>query len=210
MDRHVSLDVYVITSSELVAGRGHREVALAAIEGGAAAVQLRAPELDDDSLLPIATELALECWRGGVVFVVNDRLEVALESGAAGVHLGQADELAGARRRVGADRVLGISVGAVDQAVRAEAAGADYLGVTVWATATKPEAVPQGLGSLREIANATSLPVLGVGGIDASNARDVLDAGAAGVAVLSAVGAAEDPVAATRQIAAAVRSRAEN
>ncbi|HZP89999.1 MAG TPA: thiamine phosphate synthase [Actinomycetota bacterium] len=198
------LRVYVVTSSGLAPGRGHAEVALAAIEGGASAVQLRAPELDDDDLLRLAARLVGPCREAGVLLVVNDRVEVAVRSGADGVHLGQRDELEGARERLGPDRVLGISVRTPAQARAAERAGADYLGVTVWATPTKPEAMPVGIEGLRDVVAATRLPVVGIGGITAANARRVLDAGAEGVAVVSAVGAAPDPVAATRELVAAV------
>jgi thiamine-phosphate pyrophosphorylase len=199
-----SLGVYVVTSSGAVAGRGHREVALAAIEGGATALQLRAKELADAELLPLAKELAARCRDAGVLFVVNDRVEIALASGAAGLHVGQSDELDRVRERIGASVVLGVSVEDPRQAVAAEAAGADYLGVTVWSTPTKPDARPHGLDGLREVAAATSLPVVGIGGITPSNAAEVLGAGAAGVAVVSVVGAADDPIAATRVLAEVV------
>src|SRR6185436_2049189 len=135
-----TLGVYVVTSGAFGPARDHRALAHAAIRGGATAVQLRAPELDDDALLPLAIELAGACREAGVLFVVNDRLEVALASDAAGVHLGQSDDPHDARRRLGAGRVLGVSVGDVDEAVTAERAGADYLGMTVWSTPTKPDA----------------------------------------------------------------------
>jgi thiamine-phosphate pyrophosphorylase len=99
-----------------------------------------------------------------------------------------------------------VSVASAEEAAAARAAGADYLGVTVWATDTKPDAEPQGLDGLRAVASATDLPVVGVGGVDARNAAWVIEAGACGIAVVSAVGAADDPVAATRQLAAAVRT----
>jgi thiamine-phosphate pyrophosphorylase len=200
-----SLSVYVVTSSRGSLGRGHVEVAAAAIAGGATAVQLRAPELGDDALVPRAREIAERCRAGGVLFVVNDRVDVAAAVGA-GAHVGQLDDPSAARDALGSDAVLGISVSTVDEAAAAERAGADYLGVTVWATPTKPEARPLGLDGLRRIARATVLPVVGIGGIDATNARHVLDAGAAGAAVISAVANAEDPVAATRDLVAAVRS----
>jgi thiamine-phosphate pyrophosphorylase len=205
LDRR-SLSVYVVTSTGLSLGRDHRDVALAAIEGGASAIQLRAPELQDADLLPLATELAVRCRKVGVLFVVNDRLDVALASGADGVHLGQRDDFDHARARIGEHSVLGMSVDDVEEARAAEAAGADYLGVTVWATPTKPEAVPHDLAVLRAIVGATALPVVGIGGIEALNAGQVIAAGAAGVAVVSAVAAADDPVGATRQLAAAVLS----
>jgi thiamine-phosphate diphosphorylase len=198
------LGVVVITSSGLVAGRGHREVALAAIEGGADAVQLRAKDLRDDELRPLARGLADACRDAGVLFIVNDRVAVALESAADGAHVGQDDDAAAARARMGSGPVLGVSVRDADEARAAEEAGADYVGVTVWATPTKPEATPAGLDGVRRIAAATALPVVGVGGIDATSARRVLDAGASGVAVVSAVGAAEDAVVATRALVRAV------
>jgi len=199
-----SLGVYVVTSSDLVPGRGHRDVAMAAIAGGATAVQLRAKDLADDDLLSLGKELSARCRAAGVLFVVNDRVAVALESGADAVHVGQTDELSDVRDRIGSDVVLGISVRDAVQAVAAETDGADYLGVTVWSTPTKPDAIPGGLDGLREIVAATSLPVVGIGGIGPSNAAEVLAAGAAGVAVISAVGAAEDPVATTRVLAEVV------
>lgn len=206
--RSLSLGVYVITSSGYAPGRGHRDVALAAIEGGADAVQLRAPELSDDDLFTLATELAGACRAAGVLFVVNDRIGVAVASGASGAHVGQDDRLEDARDRLGPGRVMGISVGTPNEARAAEAAGADYLGVTVWATPTKPDAVPVGLDGLRAVVESTSLPVVGIGGIAASNAGQVLASGAAGVAVVSAVGAAPDPVAATRELVEVVRAQA--
>ena len=199
------LTVYVVTSAGNPPGRGHAEVAAAAVAGGANVVQLRAPEYDDDQLLPLATELAAACGGKGVLFLVNDRLELAKAAGAAGVHLGQGDDWRTARERLGPDLVLGISVDTAEQAKEAAEAGADYLGVTVWPTATKPEAAAQGLDRIGEVAQASGLPVVGIGGIDAGNAKQVLDAGAAGVAVISAVGAAPDPAAATRELVRAVR-----
>lgn len=194
-----SLGVVVVTSADL-AGRGHLDVASAALEGGATALQLRAPELDDEALLPLAADLAARCREAGVLFVVNDRVDVALESGADGAHVGQDDDPARARHRLGPDRLLGISIGSAAEAVTAQADGADYLGVTVWATATKPEAHPCGLEGVREVADATTLPVVGIGGITPENAARVLEAGAAGVAVISAVAAAVDPVEAVREL----------
>jgi thiamine-phosphate pyrophosphorylase len=202
-----SLALYVVTSSGLVPGRGHLDVARAAIEGGAGAIQLRAPELEDrpDELLSLATEMASLCRERGILSVVNDYVHVAIESRSGGVHLGQRDELEGARDRLGPARVLGVSVETPDQAGEAQRIGADYLGVTVFGSATKPEATPIGGEGLRAIVAATALPVVGIGGIDASNAREVLAAGAAGVAVVSAVGAAQDPVEATRELVRVVR-----
>lgn len=202
--RQAVAGVHVLTSAGLVEGRGHADVARAAVEGRARVVQLRAPELDERQLRPLAVEIAALCRAAGVLFVVNDRVEVALDSGADGVHLGQRDAPARARSRLGPGMLLGVSVETPAQARAAAAAGASYLGVTVWPTPTKPEAAPQGLDGLRAVVAATRLPVIGIGGIDADNAGRVLAAGAAGVAVVSAVGGARDPVAATRALAALV------
>jgi thiamine-phosphate diphosphorylase len=204
----LTLRVYVVTSSGLRPGRGHAEVAAAALAGGANAVQLRAPGHDDAALEPLARELADRCRERGVLFVVNDRAELAVRVGAAGAHVGQADRPEAARELLGPGLVLGISVDDPEQAAAAERAGADYLAVTVWPTPTKPEAAPRGLDGLRAVAAASALPVVGIGGITAANAGRVLAAGAAGVAVVSAVGAAPDPVAAVRGLVAATRLRA--
>jgi len=197
-----ALRLTVVTSAAF-AGRSHRDVARAAILGGATAIQLRAPELHDGELRALAAELAGACRAAGVRFLVNDRPEVAAAVGADGAHVGARDDPAGARALLGSEPILGISVASAEEAARARELGADYVGVTVWATATKPEALPAGLEAVRACA-AAGLPVVGIGGIDASNAAAVIRAGAAGVAVISAVAGADDPEEATRRLAEAV------
>src|SRR5438128_3906932 len=132
--RAPNLAVYVVTSTGLWPGRSHRDVAIAAIEGGASAVQLRAPELEPDpaSLRPLASELAARCCQAGRLFVVNNLVDLAIETDSGGVHLGQRDDPRNARRRLGPGRVLGVSVDDPLQARAAEDAGADYLAVTIW------------------------------------------------------------------------------
>ena len=191
--------VVVLTSSGLVAGRTPLEVAEAALAGGATMLQVRAPELGDDELEELARGVVEACGDSPTLPIVNDRVEVAVRAGAAGVHVGQGDAPASVRARIG-DRLLGVSVSTPEEALLAAAFGADYLGVTVWRTATKPEAWPAGLEGLAAVARATSLPVVGIGGVTAANATEVLAAGAAGVAVVSAVGAADDMEAATREL----------
>jgi thiamine-phosphate pyrophosphorylase len=195
------LGVYVVTSD---IGAGHRVIVSAAIEGGATIVQLRAPELADDDLASLATSLVGPCGDADVPLLVNDRVDVAVGSGAAGAHVGQNDDPGTARGRLGPERILGVSVTSPEEAWMAEMAGADYIGITVWTTATKPEAVAIGPEGLQEIAGATALPVVGIGGIDARNAREVLTAGAAGIAVIGAVALAPDPVEAVRELRALV------
>src|SRR5919198_2408604 len=113
------LGVYVVTAAGLVPGRGHAEGAAGAIEGGANAVQLREPEHRDEELLPLARELADRCRERGVLFIVDNRIDLALACGAAGVHLGQGDPWQEARLRLGPNLVLGVSVEDTDQATAA-------------------------------------------------------------------------------------------
>lgn len=198
-----SLRLYVVTSAAF-RGRSHVDVAAAAIDGGASAIQLRAPELAGYEVYVLAKELVLRCRAAGVRLLVNDLVDVAVATRADGAHVGQGDAPAIARDALGPGRILGISVTTPEEARAAEAAGADYVGVTVWSTATKPAAEPVGLAGLRAVADATALPVVAIGGITVGNVGDVIEAGAAGVAVVSAVAAADDPVAEVRALRAAV------
>jgi thiamine-phosphate pyrophosphorylase len=194
----------VVTSGTLVPSLDHLAIAEAAILGGATSLQLRAPELDDDALLAVARRISALCRAADVLFLVNDRVEVAVASGADGAHVGQFDDPETARARLGPGRVLGISVAGAVQANVAARLGADYLGVTVWSTPTKPEARGGGVAGIGAVSSAVDVPVVGIGGIDRNNLGGVFDAGAAGVAVISAVAAAADPVAATRELRASI------
>ena len=144
-----------------------------------------------------------------IPFIVNDRIDLALALDADGVHLGQEDTEAGrARALIGPDRILGISAGSVDEAKRAVAAGADYLGVgDVFGTATKnKEAPPIGVEGLRDIARAVSVPIVAIGGVTLDNAPLAIRAGASGVSVISAILFAPDSRKATEDLARAVRT----
>ena len=196
--------VYVVTSVSPAAGRDDVYVAEAALRGGATVIQLRSPELDREEILAVARHLVRLTHEGGATFIVNDRIDVAVDVGADGVHLGQSDSPGSARAHLGSEAILGVSVATPRQAQEAEVFGADYVGVTVWASPTKPEARAVGLMGLRDIVTATTVPVVGIGGVNPSNAGDVIRSGAAGVAVVSAVGAAEDPVEATHALVEAV------
>jgi thiamine-phosphate pyrophosphorylase len=156
--------------------------ARAAVEGGATVVQLRRKGVTIDELVDAGQGFAgLDA-----LFVVNDEIEAALQLGANGVHLGRADE--GAERAVAAGLLLGTSAASVAEALDGEWQGAAYIGAgPVWATPSKPDADPAiGLGGLAEICRAVSVPVVAIGGVDASNAADCIRAGAAGVAVIRA------------------------
>ena len=199
--------LHVLTDETLYPGRTHVDVARAAFAGGADVVQLRDKRRTAAELVPIARELAALARRAGAILVVNDHFDVAAAADAQGLHLGPDDlAVSEARPRWLPPRMLGGSARSVERARSLESAGCDYLGVgPVYGTTTKP-GVPAaiGLDRLAEIAAAVRIPVIGIGGIDASNAGDVMRAGASGIAVVSCVAAAEDPEEATRTLRRAI------
>ncbi len=158
------------------------ETARAAVDGGATVVQLRLKGRSTDEVVAVGRPLPSL----GATFVVNDDVEAALELGADGVHLGRAD--AGAERALAEGLLVGLSAASVDEAVAAERRGAAYVGAgPVWETPSKDDADPPiGLDGLRAICEAVAIPVVAIGGIDASNAADCIRAGASGVAVIRA------------------------
>lgn len=160
------------------------ETAKSAVEGGATVLQLRLKGKSTQEIVDEGRPFRHLCALYGIIFVVNDDCEAAVELGADGVHLGRADE--GAEAGVEAGLMLGLSAASVEEAVSGERIGAAYIGAgPVWATPTKPDAgSPIGLDGLAAICEAVSIPVVAIGGIDASNAADCLAAGAAGVAVV--------------------------
>ncbi len=199
--------VYVITDARHARGRSHREIAEAAIRGGATAVQLRMKEEPARVVLEVARAIGPLCRAAGIAFIVNDRLDVAMLAGADGVHVGQ-DDLppTDARAFMGPRALIGVSTATVEEAIAAERAGADYLGVgAVYGTATKSDAgAPVGLARVTEVRQAVRLPLVGIGGITAENAAAVIRAGAQGVAVITAVTLAEDMADAVRRLREAV------
>lgn len=202
-----ALRLYVITDRGLARGRPDEEVVRQAIAGGATALQLRWKTGPLTEALHVGRVLRELCHRAGVLFIVNDRVDLALALEADGVHVGLSDlPVEEARRLLGSEAVIGFSPERLDQALAAEQAGADYLGVgPVFPTSTKPDAGPAvGLEHLRRIAAAVRIPVVGIGGITAENAAAVIEAGAVGVAVISAVVGAEDIVAAATRLRRAV------
>ncbi len=206
------LSVYIITAAVPGLGRDHLDVARAAVSAGATAVQLRDKGMHARDLTALARAIGEICRPAGVLFLVNDRVDVAIAAGADGAHLGQEDlPVPAARALLGRTGVLGVSAATPEEARDAEAAGADYLGVgAVFATASKADAGdPIGLAGLEAVRRSTALPVVAIGGITADNAAAVIAAGADGVAVMSAVTAARDMVAAVRALRLAVeRARA--
>jgi thiamine-phosphate pyrophosphorylase len=179
----------------------------AAVRGGVDVVQLR-EKRPTEELLALAEELEEVCARGGALFTVNDDIELARLSGAAGVHLGQEDEPpAKAREILGPDALVGRSAGTVEEAREAVHEGADYLGVgTVFATPTKADADVKGLALVEEVAReGLPLPWFAIGGITLETAPEVAAAGAPGFAVVRAILDAEDPEAAARKLRSYLR-----
>lgn len=198
----MDLTLYVLTD-RLVSGRPHEEQVEQAIQGGATAIQLREKTLSSRDVVEIGRRIAGICKRSGVLFIVNDRADVAVACDADGVHVGQDDlPVPVARQIVARGKIVGASAGTIAEARQAAAEGADYLGVgSVFATSTKPDAgEPLGVAALAEVIRAVRVPVVGIGGITAENAAEVIRAGAAGVAVVAAVVGQDDIVAAARRL----------
>lgn len=193
--------LYVIVDGQFLRGRSHAQVARQAIRGGAAVVQLRDKSMPKRDLLKVSRELREVCAESEVLFIVNDHLDIALASDADGLHVGQEDlPVETARRLLKMDRLLGCSVSTVREALEAQSAGADHLGVgAVFATSSKQTDVV-GVERLKEIKAAVSVPVVAIGGISKDNVRRVVEAGADAAAVISAVMSAPDPEAAAREL----------
>ena len=196
----------------LIVGPGAEQLAVveAALKAGVRLVQYRAKEgtagLTDRQRLAEARALRQLCAHHGALFLVNDRLDLALAVGADGVHLGQDDlPTAEARRLLGPDRLIGRSTHALEQLRQALAEGSDYVGVgPVQATPTKPGRTPVGLAYVQQAAEHCPIPFFAIGGIEAANLAAVRAAGATRVAVVRAITAAADPAAATRELLAAL------
>lgn len=189
------LFLYLVTDPVLCGPRGVVETCRLALEAGVRTVQLRDKNTSTRDMLRVAGQLMQLCSDAGALFVVNDRVDVALACGAHGVHLGQEDmPVSTARKLMGDNAVVGVSVRTAAEARAARDGGADYLGANlVFATETKKDlGTPLGLSGLSRLKAATSLPLVAIGGIKASNAGKVRRAGADGIAVVSAVMAAHD------------------
>ncbi|MBP2249749.1 thiamine-phosphate pyrophosphorylase [Halarchaeum solikamskense] len=202
---------YLVTQGSRSRGRTTVDVVAAAIAGGVDAVQLREKGATARERYHLGRALRKQTRDADVAYLVNDRVDIAAAVDADGVHLGDADlPVAAARDVLGDDAIVGRSVSSVEAARRAVQAGADYLGVgAVYATDSKDvreEHAEIGPETVAAVADAVDVPIVGIGGITAANAPDVIEAGADGVAVVSAITAADDPEAATRELAEAVRS----
>ncbi|MFA5311953.1 MAG: thiamine phosphate synthase [Methanomassiliicoccales archaeon] len=196
-------DLYVVTDRELANGLAHAEIARRAAMGGANVIQLRDKHLSRRELYITALEVRQVTRENNATFIVNDDLDVALAAKADGVHLGQDDlPVEAARRIVPNDFIIGISVSNASQALKAQEGGADYVALSpVFDTASKDDAgAGRGLEVLKGIRKAVTIPVIAIGGIDKKNLPSVIDAGADGVAVISAVVGQKDIEAAAREL----------
>lgn len=192
----VDYSLYLVTDRTLSRGRSNLEIVAAAVAGGVRCVQLREKNCSTREFLAEARSLLTLLRPQGIPLIINDRLDIALAAGADGVHLGQHDmPLADARNLAGRKLIIGISAESPEHALAAEQQGADYIGISpVFSTNTKKDhAPPLGLSGIEAIRARTTIPIVGIGGINLANGALVIAAGADGIAVVSAIVAADDP-----------------
>jgi thiamine-phosphate pyrophosphorylase len=202
-DRTIDYSLYLVTDRKLSLGRSLLEMIKPAVDGGVTVVQLREKEVDSREFYREALGIKEFLDSRGIPLIINDRVDIALAIDAAGVHLGQEDLPVGVARKIlGPGKVIGASVFTTDDAIRAEAAGADYLGLSpIFVTSTKPELTTQiGVEGIGPIRRATRLPLIGIGSMNEANAFSVIRAGLDGVAVVSAICCNPDACAAAERI----------
>jgi thiamine-phosphate pyrophosphorylase len=191
----INYSLYLILDSRFARERTLLDVAQAAVRGGATVLQFHEKQLTTRELVRASLELRAWAREAGVPFIINDRVDVALAVDADGVHLGPDDlALETARQILGPNRIIGVSAGTLDEAREAERGGADYIGVgAVFDTASKADAgAPIGVDGFSAIARSVRIPAVAIGGLSFDNAAQVITAGAAGVAVISAIVGAPD------------------
>jgi thiamine-phosphate pyrophosphorylase len=201
--KSLDLSLYLVTDRSMLAGRDLISVVVAAVRGGVTVVQLREKHASTREFIELARSLKLALSPMGIPLIVNDRLDVALVSGADGIHLGQADASPlDARRLLGPKTIVGLSVDHPDQLAAIQPGTVDYIGASpIFSTPTKTDtASPLGIYGLRELRALTDLPIVAIGGINEGNVGDVMRAGANGIAVVSAICASPDPEAAARRL----------
>ena len=199
----IDWSLYLVTDSRQSRGRSNLEIIQAAVRGGATVVQLREKEMTSQTFYEEGLQIGKFLKQTGVMFLINDRVDMVLALDADGVHLGKNDmPVSVARKLLGYDKIIGRSVEHPDEVEAAERDGADYLGASpIYTTPTKPE-LETGLGleGLRKIRQKTPLPVIAIGSMNQRTVADVIAAGADGVAIVSAIVAADDPETAAREI----------
>ena len=202
---HVIAGLYVIIDPDACRGRSPVEVARFALEGGARIIQWRDKHRDKGDQLADALAIAAICRERDAIFIINDHADLAITTGADGVHLGQHDlPIEAVRPIVGAAMIIGVSTNNAAEAQRAEAAGANYVAIgAIFATASKQVTRQASLDRLAEVKAAVRVPVVAIGGINASNIASVVAAGADAAAVISAVCTADDVQAAALTLSSA-------
>ena len=201
--------LYVITDRQQTRGRPLSEVAEAALRGGAGAIQLREKDLPPRDLYPLALELRRLTRHYGARLLINDRIDVALAVEADGIHFTTSSlPTAAARQLVGPARLIGVSTHTLAEAREAVAGGADFVvfGPVFFTPSKAPYGEPVGLEALHAVCSAVALPILAIGGIKKANLDQAMEAGADGIAVISAVIAADDPEAASRDLLATLEA----
>lgn len=200
--RREDMLLYAVTDRTWTGRQSLLEQVECALKGGATCVQLREKTLDEAAFLAEAVEMKKLCAQYGVPFIVNDNVELAIRCGADGVHVGQSDMEAGhVRELVGEQMIVGVSARTVEEALAAQAAGADYLGVgAMFSTSTKLDAHVLSYQTLKDICTAVRIPVTAIGGINRENLMSLAGSGVDGVALVSAIFAAEDIEAACRRL----------
>ena len=199
----VKLRLYAVTDRAWAADEDAlMDQIAAAIDGGAGIVQLREKHLDHDAFLKEAQRFVALCREKGVISIINDAVDIAAAVGADGVHVGQSDLAAGRAREVlGPDKLIGVSAHSVEEALAAQAAGADYLGVgAAFVTGTKADAAPISRDTIRAITAAVDIPVVAIGGISRDNITELAGCGLDGVAVVSALFAQKDVKTAAKEL----------
>ena len=199
----IDYSLYLVTDRSLSKGRSTAEIVAAAVAGGVSCIQLREKSCGTREFLDEALALQPLLKSRNIPLIINDRLDIALAIEADGVHLGQSDMPIGMARKIaGTSLIIGISAESVEDALRAEQQGADYIGISpVFSTPTKTDtALPLGLEGVRQIRALVDIPLVGIGGIHSDNAESVITAGADGIAVVSAIVSAADPAGASKKL----------
>ena len=207
--KEIDWSFYLVADAAFRRGRDFLQALEMAVEGGATAVQIRGKTIEAGELFTLASASASLLKPRGIPLLVNDRADIARACGADGVHLGREDlPLAAARKILGSGAVIGLSVNTIDEAREAERLGADYIGLgPVFATTTKDTPLPVlGAEGVARIKAAVVIPVIAIGGLNAANVAAIMQAGADGAAVISAVWGVPDVRAAAQEFLAAIRT----
>lgn len=202
------LSLYLVTDRSLSLGRSLEEVVESAVKGGVTIVQLREKDASTLEFYQLAVNLKKLLQPYKIPLIINDRLDIALACDAEGLHIGQNDmPYHVARRLLGENKIIGLSVENVPDAIEANKLDIDYIGISpVFGTPTKTDtAKPLGLEGIREITNISKHPAVGIGGINKSNTKDIIESGADGISVVSTIMSAENPEKASQELLSIIK-----